>query len=91
MKPKDTLPLTNVEKFKKVKYSKLAPEFETPFEHKEYFYTQLFGSETVHGYYYYNFDEMEGIMIHWKGNPFDLHHNDENYLILTDKRKEWKI
>jgi len=77
------LPLTNIEIFEKIIF--IHGEFDTPFEFKEYLYVQI--NETLHGYYKDKYEEDEGIQITWKNNPFDIHFNDDNYLILTKKLK----
>ena len=82
------LPLTNIEKFKKVRFT--FGIFETPFEHKEFLYYQKGDDdETTHGNCKHNYQFNEGILIRWESNPFNLNHDEDNYLILTDKRKNF--
>ena len=83
------LPLTNKHKFKKVKYNNL--DFDTPFEFKEYFYTQGADKqkkETLHGSYKHGYELEEGIQIRWGTNHFNIHFANDNYVILTNKMKK---
>ena len=81
------LPLTNIEKFEKIKFS--CGKFETLLEFKEYFYIQNGANckETLHGCYKHRYEIEEGIQLRWNDNPFNLHFINDNYLILTDKIK----
>ena len=82
------LPLTNIEKFKKVKFTN--GNFDTPFEFKEYFYVQNGTDcrETLHGNYKNEYEIEEGIQIKWGNNSFDLHFTNDNYIIVTNKIRE---
>ena len=82
------LPLTNIEKFEKIKFRRTM--FDIPFEFEEYFYISGGNNKkkTVHGTYKHEYEIEEGIQIIWKDNPFNVDFNDDNYLILTNKRKK---
>lgn len=81
------LPLTNIKKFKVIRF--WDGVFDTPFRFSEYFYIEGFDGNrlTLHGNYV-KFEQVEGILIKWKDNPFHISHINDNYLILTDKRNK---
>ena len=66
------LPLTNIEKFKKINRGSIRP-----FNYEILFFTGIYS--TCH-FQYKNF-QQEGIEIIWKGNPFELEHYFDLYIL----------
>ena len=79
------VPLTNIEKFTKVKYDEYY-NFGSVI-YNEFFYME--GTEgketTTHGSCFKDNDVIEGIEIVTDGNPYNLNFEKDNYLILVDK------